>query len=161
MHVRTIVIENKIQLVFADGKRLEVDADTLPEEIRHEAMLFGLRSKLFETASPLRDKATGKPASPEERIALVRELTAGWIAATPSWGKVQKPNGGTLLFQALCELYAGKKSATDIKLFLSGKSGKQKVKLQRVPEIAALIAKYKTEMGEPQSGEDLLDELLS
>ena len=149
---------------FADGSELTIFADGLSPEIRHEAMMHGLKQKIGDAAAIGRNPETGRSATLSDKRAAMRavveRLQAGaWNAERGEGGA---PAGG-LLFAALVRMYAGKKSDDDIRAFLAGKDDKQKAALRKNPRVAEIIEQIKaeraTEDGGDEPGADLLDEL--
>lgn len=150
---------------FADGSELTIFADSLAPEIRHEAMMHGLKQKIGDAAAIGRNPETGRSATLSDKRAAMRavveRLQAGaWNAERGEGGT---PAGG-LLLAALVRMYAGKKSDDDIRTFLAGKDDKQKAALRKNPRVAEIIEEIKAERAADRDegeepGADLLDEL--
>lgn len=150
---------------FADGQELSITASGLLPEIRHEAVMHGLKQKIGDAAAIGRNPETGRSATLADKRAAMRavieRLQAGsWNAGRGEGGA---PAGG-LLFTALVRMYAGKKAEEDIHEFLAGKDDKQKAALRKNPRVAEIIEQIKAERaangddGE-EPGAELLDEL--
>ena len=156
---------DKLVFSFADEHELSICADTLSYDIRHEAMMHGLKQKIGDAAAIGRNPETGRSATLADKRAAMRavieRLQAGsWNAERGEGGA---PSGG-LLFAALVRMYAGKKTEEDIRAFLAGKDDKQKAALRKNPRVAAIIEEIKAERaanGEDgeEPGAELLDEL--
>jgi hypothetical protein len=156
---------DELVFTFADGQDLRIDAGKLTNDIRHEAIMHGLKQKIGDAAAIGRNPETGRSATLSDKRAAMRavveRLQAGaWNAERGEGGA---PAGG-LLFAALVRMYAGKKSDEDIRTFLAGKDDKQKAALRKNPRVAEIIEQIKAERaasgddGE-EPGAELLDEL--
>ena len=155
-----------LNFTFADGQELTITASGLLPEIRHEAIMHGLKQKIGDAAAIGRNPETGRSATLADKRAamqvVIERLQAGsWNAERGEGGA---PAGG-LLFAALVRMYAGKKSEEDLRAFLAGKSDKEKAALRKNPRVAAIIEEIKAERaangddGEEEPGAELLDEL--
>ena len=157
---------DELVFTFADGQDLRIDAGKLTNDIRHEAIMHGLKQKIGDAAAIGRNPETGRSATlSDKRTAMrtvIERLQAGsWNAERGEGGA---PAGG-LLFAALVRMYAGKKSEESIREFLSAKSDKEKAALRKNPRVAEIIEEIKAERaangdddGE-EPGAELLDEL--
>ena len=154
-----------LKFSFADRQELTITASGLLPEIRHEAVMHGLKQKIGDAAAIGRNPETGRSATLHDKRAamqvVIERLQAGsWNAERGEGGA---PAGG-LLFAALVRMYAGKKSEESIREFLSAKSDKEKAALRKNPRVAAIIEEIKAERaasGEDgeEPGAELLDEL--
>lgn len=150
---------------FADGQELSITASGLLPEIRHEAIMHGLKQKIGDAAAIGRNPETGRSATLADKRAAMRavieRLQAGsWNAERGEGGA---PSGG-LLFAALVRMYAGKKTEEGIREFLAGKDDKQKAALRKNPRVAEIIEEIKAERARDdddgeEPGAELLDEL--
>jgi hypothetical protein len=156
--------KDALNFVFADGSELTIYADSLAADIRHEAMMHGLKQKIGDAAAISRNPETGRSATLSDKRAAMRavveRLQAGaWNAERGEGGS---PAGG-LLFAALVRMYAGKKSDEALREFLAGKDDKQKAALRKNPRVAEIIEQIKAERAADGDGEepgaDLLGEL--
>ena len=156
---------DELVFTFADGQDLRIDAGKLTNDIRHEAIMHGLKQKIGDAAAIGRNPETVRSATLADKHAAMRtvieRLQAGsWNAERGEGGA---PSGG-LLFAALVRMYAGKKSEESIREFLATKSDKEKAALRKNPRVAEIIDEIKAERaadgddGE-EPGADLLDEL--
>ena len=156
---------NELVFTFADGQDLRIDAGKLRNDIRHEAIMHGLKQKIGDAAAIGRNPETGRSATLSDKYAAMRAVAERLRAG--SWnaerGEGGAPAGG-LLFAALVRMYAGKKSDDDIRAFLAGKDDKQKAALRKNPRVAEIIEEIKAERARDgddgeEPGADLLDEL--
>lgn len=140
-----------LNLSFANGEKLQIDANRLDANIRCQAMLHGLKQKLVDAAAISRDPDTGRAATIQTKYKAVREVFDRLTdAENPSWNKNREGGGsgsGGLLFRALVRMYDGKKSPEDIKAYLEKKSDAEKTALRGNPKVATLIEKIRAEDG--------------
>jgi hypothetical protein len=52
-----------------------------------------------------------------------------------------------LLLQALCRMYAGRKTADELRAFLADKTDAEKTALRKNPRVAAIIEEIRAETG--------------
>lgn len=149
----------ELKLTFSHGVDLVLDPANLSEEVRHKALLHGLKQKLVDAAAISRDPSTGREASVETKFQAVTDVYERLMSG--EWNKRREGGGagGGLLFQALVRRYAGKKTETQIKEWLEVKSDKEKAALRKNPEIAKIIDEIRAEKGDENAGADLLAEL--
>ena len=161
-HTQTPGMVNVLRLTFLNGETLSIDANALSPEIRAHALLHGLKQKLVDAAAISRDPANGRAATVETKFLAVKEVYDRLLAG--NWNKPREGAGGGvggLLFQALVRMYAGRKTAEDIKTYLDGKTDAEKAALRKNPRVAEIIAAIKAENAKPGDvgGDDLLAEL--
>ena len=149
---------NTLTLTFANGETLTMRADALNSNVQQYAMMHGLKQKLVDAAAISRNPETGRAATVEDKYQAVeavynRLLGGQWNATREGGG-----NAGGLLLQALCRMYAGRKTAEDIKAFLAEKSDAEKTALRKNPRVAQIIEDIRAEQGKA-AGIDT-DELL-
>lgn len=160
--ISTDIVEGKLILTFGNGEGLTVDPATLTDEIRTAAMLHGLKQKLCDAAAISRNPDTGRSASLDDKIEAVREVFDRITAPDGSWNKVRESGegggSGGLLFRALCNLYAGKRTPEQITTFLAGKTEAEKAALRKTAPVAAEIERIRP-VPKAGNGEDLLAEL--
>lgn len=160
--VSTEITDGKLVMTFGNGESLSIDPATLSDEIRTAAMLHGLKQKLGDAAAISRNPDTGRSASLSDKIAAVREVFARITTPDGTWNKVRESgegsgNGG-LLFRALCNLYAGKRTPEQITAFLAGKTEAEKAALRKTAPVAAEIERIRPAKTSG-NGEELLSEL--
>ena len=138
---------NTLTLTFANGETLLMRGDALNSDVQQYAMMHGLKQKLVDAAAISRNPETGRAASLEDKYQAVKavydRLLAGQWNATREGGG----NAGGLLAQALMRMYAGRKTAEDIKAFLADKTDAEKAALRKNPRVAAIIEEIRAEQG--------------
>ncbi len=147
-----------LALTFANGETLTMHGGALNNDVQQYAMMHGLKQKLVDAAAISRNPETGRAATVEDKYQAVkavfdRLLGGQWNATREGGG-----NAGGLLAQALTRMYAGRKTAEDIKAFLAEKSDAEKTALRKNPRVAQIIEDIRAEQGKA-AGIDT-DELL-
>lgn len=145
--ISATIIGNTLALAFANGETLTMHGNALTSDVQQYAMMHGLKQKLVDAAAISRNPETGRPATVEDKYQAVktvydRLLTGQWNATREGGG-----NAGGLLAQALCRMYAGRKTAEDIKAFLAEKSDAEKTALRKNPRVAQIIEDIRAEQG--------------
>lgn len=160
--ISTEIVDGRLIMTFGNGESLSVDPATLSDEIRTAAMLHGLKQKLGDAAAISRNPDTGRSASLDDKIAAVREVFDRITAPDGTWNKVREGGDGSgnggLLFRALCNLYAGKRTPEQITAFLASKSEAEKSALRKTGPVATEIERIRP-APRAGNGEDLLAEL--
>ena len=148
-------------LRFANGEMLSIAASQLQQSIMEYAIWHGLKQKLVDAAAISRNQETGRPATVEDKYQAVKavydRLLAGQWNATREGGG----NAGGLLFQALCRMYAGRKTPDQLREFLADKSDAEKTALRKNPRVAQIIEEIRAEQGKAANidTDELLGEL--
>ena len=152
---------NTLALTFANGETLIMRGDALNADVQQYAMMHGLKQKLVDAAAVSRNPETGRAATVEDKYQAVkavfdRLLGGQWNATREGGG-----NAGGLLAQALTRMYAGRKTAEDIKAFLAEKSDAEKTALRKNPRVAQIIEDIRAEQGKAAGidADELLGEL--
>ena len=152
---------NTLALTFANGETLTMRADALNSDVQQYAMMHGLKQKLVDAAAISRNPETGRAATVEDKYQAVnvvynRLLSGQWNATREGGG-----NAGGLLAQALTRMYAGRKTAEDIKAFLAEKTDAEKTALRKNPRVVQIIEEIRAEQGKAASidTDELLGEL--
>ena len=152
---------NTLTLTFANGETLTMRADALNSNVQQYAMMHGLKQKLVDAAAISRNPETGRAATVEDKYQAVnvvynRLLSGQWNATREGGG-----GGGGLLAQALTRMYAGRKTAEDIKAFLAEKTDAEKTALRKNPRVAQIIEEIRAEQNKTASidTDELLGEL--
>lgn len=150
-----------LQLNFAHGRTLSIQAADLSTDILNQALLHGLKQKLVDAAAISRNAATGQSATIEDKYEAVKavfdRLHGGEWNATREGGGVT----GGLLLKALVRLYDGRKTVEQLREFLAEKTDAEKAALRKNAKVAAIILEIQAEKAE-ESGidtDELLDEL--
>ena len=150
-----------LTLSFANGETLTLRADWLTTDIQQQAMMHGLKQKLVDAAAISRNPETGRPASPDDKFQAVKTVYDRLLAG--QWNAVREGGGATggLLLQALCRMYAGRKTPEELKAFLVDKSDAEKTALRKNPRVAQIIEEIRAEQGKAASidTDELLGEL--
>ena len=152
---------NTLTLTFANGETLTMRADALNSDVQQYAMMHGLKQKLVDAAAISRNPETGRAATVEDKYQAVnvvynRLLRGQWNATREGGG-----NTGGLLAQALTRMYAGRKTAEDIRAFLDEKTDAEKTALRKNPRVAQIIEEIRAEQGKAANidTDELLGEL--
>ena len=152
---------NTLTLTFANGETLIMRGDALNSDVQQYAMMHGLKQKLVDAAAISRNPETGRAASVEDKYQAVKtvydRLLAGQWNATREGGG----NAGGLLLQALCRMYAGRKTVDELKAFLADKTDAEKTALRKNPRVAQIIEEIRAERGKAADidTDELLGEL--
>ena len=155
------IADDTLVLKFVNGEVLELNANELSPEIRRMALLHGLKQKLVDAAAISRNPETGRPASPNDKFQAVKAVYDRLLAG--QWNAVREGGGATggLLLQALCRMYAGRKTPEELKAFLVDKSDAEKTALRKNPRVAQIIEEIRAERGKAADidTDELLGEL--
>ena len=150
-----------LALTFANGETITMRGDALNSDVQQYAMMHGLKQKLVDAAAISRNPETGRPATVEDKYQAVktvydRLLTGQWNATREGGGST-----GGLLLQALCRMYAGRKTPDELKAFLADKSDAEKTALRKNPRVAQIIEDIRAEQGKAANidTDELLGEL--
>ena len=150
-----------LALTFANGETLTMRGDALNSDVQQYAMMHGLKQKLVDAAAISRNPETGRAASVEDKYQAVKIVYDRLLAG--QWNAVREGGGSTggLLFQALCRMYAGRKTPDELKAFLADKSDAEKTALRKNPRVATIIEDIRAEQGKAASidTDELLGEL--
>lgn len=150
-----------LALTFANGETLTMRGDALNTDIQQQAMMHGLKQKLVDAAAISRNPETGRAASVEDKYQAVKTVFDRLLAG--AWNATREGGGttGGLLLQALCRMYAGRKTAEAIKAFLAEKTDAEKTALRKNPRVAQIIEDIRAEQGKAASidTDELLGEL--
>lgn len=159
--LRDDTVSGVMDLFFNNGVTLTLDTLALSPEMRQQAMMHGLKQKLVDAAAISRNPETGRAATVEDKYQAVKtvydRLLAGQWNATREGGG----NAGGLLLQALCRMYAGRKTPDELKAFLADKSDAEKTALRKNPRVAQIIEDIRAEQGKAANidTDELLGEL--
>jgi len=129
-----------LRIVGANGDVIALAASELSPEVRHAAMMHGLKQKLGDAAAISRNPETGRSATVEDKMAAVHEVYQRLLAG--QWNKTRESGegggAGGLLFKALCKIKADKTPA-EIRAYLDGLTKEQQAAVRKVPAVAAAI----------------------
>lgn len=128
-----------LTLSFSNGEALTIRTHELSEEVTRMALMHGLKQKLVDAAAISRNPDTGRSATIDDKFNAVKTVYGRLLAG--QWNATREGGGGNggLLFRALVQMYAGRKTAEDIKMFLEGKTDAEKTALRKNPKVAAII----------------------
>ena len=150
-----------VLLQFANGEKLSITASQLQQSIMEYAIFHGLKQKLVDAAAISRNTETGRPATVEDKYQAVKTVYDRLLAG--QWNAVREGGGATggLLLQALCRMYAGRKTPDELKAFLADKSDAEKTALRKNPRVAQIIDDIRAETGKAANidTDELLGEL--
>ena len=150
-----------LTLTFVNGETLTLRADALNTDIQAQAIMHGLKQKLVDAAAISRNLETGRAASVEDKFQAVKTVYDRLL--TGSWNATREGGGATggLLLQALCRMYAGRKTPDELKAFLVDKSDAEKTALRKNPRVAQIIEEIRAETGKAANidTDELLGEL--
>lgn len=135
-----------LRLAFSNGLEIALAPEELGTEIRNAALLHGLKQKLVDAAAISRNTETGRPATVSDKYEAVKAVYDRLLAG--QWNATREGGGtatGGLLLQALCRMYAGRKTAEELKAFLADKTDAEKAALRKNPRIAQHIADIRAE----------------
>jgi hypothetical protein len=153
------IIGSVVTFRAATGEVTSIDAEALSAEIRHAAMMHGLKQKLGDAAAISRNPDTGRSASPSDKIAAIEAVREQLLGG--NWNKTREAGDGAgaggLLFKALCKVKADK-TPVEIRAFLDGLDKAQQAALRKVPAVAQAIAELQAASAKASGvdGEDLL-----
>ena len=143
-----------LRLAFAGGEQLEITAGQLSADIRAQALVHGLKQKLVDAAAIPRDTTTGRSATAQDKFEAVREVYERLLAG--EWNKRREGGAGAgeggLLFEAVCRLYEGRRTAEQVRAFLAGKTAAEQAVMRAMPKVAVLIAEIKAERARARVG---------
>ena len=159
--ISATIIGNTLALTFANGETITMHGGALNIDVQQYAMMHGLKQKLVDAAAISRNPETGRAATVEDKYQAVkavfdRLLGGQWNATREGGG-----NAGGLLAQALTRMYAGRKTAEDVKAFLADKTDAEKAALRKNPRVAQIIEDIRAEQGKDAGidADELLGEL--
>ena len=155
------VLNGQLLLIFANGERLGLRMAQLTQDVLQMAVLHGLKQKLVDAAAISRNPETGRPATVEDKYQAVKTVYDRLLAG--QWNATREGGGATggLLLQALCRMYAGRKTPDELKVFLAEKTDAEKMALRKNPRVAQIIDDIRAEQGKAANIDtnELLDEL--
>lgn len=136
-----------LHLKFANGQELAITASQLSNHVMEYAIFHGLKQKLVDAAAISRNSETGRPATVEDKYQAVRTVYDRLLAGAWNATREGAGTGGGLLLQALCRMYAGRKTPDELKAFLADKSDAEKTALRKNPRVAEIIETIRAETG--------------
>lgn len=159
--ISAMIDNNTLTLTFANGETLIMRGNALNSDVQQYAMMHGLKQKLVDAAAISRNPETGRAASIEDKFQAVKTVFDRLLAG--QWNATREGGGATggLLLQALCRMYAGRKTADELKAFLADKTDAEKTALRKNPRVAQIIEDIRAEQGKAANidTDELLGEL--
>lgn len=151
----------RLELRFANGERLSLEASTLHADIIAVATMHGLKQKLVDAAAISRNPDTGASATIADKYAAVKEVYDRLLT-----GQWNKPRGdgtsaeGGLLYRALCKMQPGK-PAEAIRAWLDQRTKEEQAALRVNPAVKAVIDELRPRggVGAEEKAAVLLSEL--
>lgn len=133
-----------VRLDFRNG---QTRLFTLPASLLAKAAAHGAEQKLGDETAGVEDV--------EDMVLAVDELidrlyNGEWNAKRESNGLA----GTSILLKALAELYAGKKTVEDLKVFLKGKTAAEKIALRNNAKVKPIIERLEAEKASKASKVD-------
>lgn len=152
--VQVDVIEHGVHL-----RRLVLNAESLSDEVRHAAVMVGLKNKVIDAAAIARDRVTGKSATLEDKFlamnAVVERLIGGEWNATAK--KAARVTADDYLVLAIVEIKGTEEAKA--RAWVDGKSKEEKIALRKMEAVATKIAEIMSRGVTSADGAALLDEL--
>jgi len=135
-----------LTLTFINGKEIVIDANTLSEEIRNQALLHGLKQKLVDAAAISRNLDTGASASVDDKYNAVRKIADRLTADGAKWnegraaGSEPSPTAGVnnILLRALMKMTG--RDMEYVKAYLGNKTKEQRAALRKNPRVVQIMA---------------------
>lgn len=155
------ITESILRITSPEGHLIHVNATELSDEIRHAALMHGLKQKIVDAAAISRNPETGRSATITDKFDAMSEVATRLYAG--EWNKRRESGEGSgtggLLFAALVRLYAGRKTDDEIRAFLATKTDKEQAALRASSRVAPIIQAIKDERAAKKGlpdGDDLL-----
>lgn len=155
-----------LTLTFINGKEIVVDANTLSEEIRNQALLHGLKQKLVDAAAISRNLDTGASASVDDKYNAVKKIADRLTAPGAKWnegraaGSDPSPTAGVnnILLRALMKMTG--RDMEYVKAYLGNKTKEQRAALRKNPRVVQIMAELSAAtVVNGVNTDDLLEEL--
>jgi len=135
-----------LTLTFINGKEIVIDANTLSEEIRNQALLHGLKQTLVDAAAISRNLDTGASASVDDKYNAVRKIADRLTADGAKWnegraaGSEPSPTAGVnnILLRALMKMTG--RDMEYVKAYLGNKTKEQRAALRKNPRVVQIMA---------------------
>lgn len=151
-----------LTITSPEGHKIIVDAANLGDDIRHAAMMHGLKQKIVDAAAISRNPETGRSATITDKFDAMSEVATRLYAG--EWNKRREAGtatGGGLLLQALMRLYAGRKTEEELRAYLDKLSDKEQAAIRASARVAPIIAAIKEERDAKKAKDVSADDLLA
>jgi hypothetical protein len=139
------------QLLFDRTKASEANRDL--------AEKHGWTQRLCDRMAKGRDAKTGLSASPKLKFDAVAGIIAYYESGDVPWKMSGGGSEGGMIFEALCEFYAGKKSAEQVRKFLDTRTDEQMKVVRKVPELIEIMNRLRLERAKTVDIGDALGDL--
>lgn len=122
----------------------------LSETVRKRATYHGLIQKVSDAAAIPRDTATGKSATPQDKLSAMQRVVEHFASGTEEWNAKREGGGGglgaetQLLVRALGSLYP-KKSAEELLKWVRARSAAERSSLMAQENIKVIVDKLRSE----------------
>ena len=150
-----------LTLTFSNGEELRIDAATLSDDIRTQAMMHGLKQKCVDGAAIARNTDTGRSATVQDKFDAVKEIVDRLTGPNPAWNKTRESEStgqANLLIRAIMRLH--NKPRDVVEAWLETKDKDQKTALRKNPKIVEMIAQIQREnAGDTSATDAMLEEL--
>lgn len=115
-------------------------------DLRLTAEGHGWIQRISDAAAISRDAETGTAATPAEKLAAMERLVEHYESGTAEWSRVAEagPRGG-ILFKALCRMFAGQKSAEEVRTWLDARTKVEQAALRASEKVRKIIAEIEAE----------------
>ena len=122
------------------------------------ATFHGFKQRIADAAALSRDEATGKPASPDEKLAAMKELVEWYESGSAEWSRRRAPGQSDigLLWRAVCELKPGKDPAAIRESLAALKADEIRALLVN-PKVKAIVDRIRSEATQGVDTEGLLE----
>lgn len=138
--ITTEITGDVLRISGSNGDVIALAVSELPPEIRHAAMMHGLKQKIGDAAAISRNTETGRSATVADKFAAMHEVYQRLLAG--QWNKTREAGdgggAGGLLFKALCVVRKDK-TAEEIRAYLASRTKEEQAALRKVPAIAEAI----------------------
>lgn len=143
--ISTTVANGKL-VIACNGQTLVIDPLSYSNEIREAAMIHGFKQKVCDAAALSRDEGTGKPATPADKLAAMREVEVQ--LAQGDWNRRATGDGTAgmgLLVAALVRLSG--KPRVEVEATVEGWTKEEQAAMRATSAVAPIIAAIKAERG--------------
>lgn len=137
-------VNNSITFTLGENEKT-LNVETLTDEIKHQALLHGLKQKIGDSAAIPRNELTGQSATTQEKWQAISEMIDRLSQGIWNVGREGGSNISILLVKALFEFYNGEKSLDYIRSQLAAKTPQERKALSLNPKISKIIDRLEKE----------------
>lgn len=137
----------------------DLDLRKVSDTVARQFQLHGATQRVSDRAAISRDETTGRPATPEEKLAAMAALIDHYESGTEQWGmriSGERTIDGGLLKQALLAMYEGRKTAEQISAHLKTLSATQQKQLLNSDKVRPFADAIRAELAKGVDTEELL-----